>query len=316
MKYINLNKTMINSDLSVKLSVRCILRDFTLFFGLATLVFLQACDPSKMKNEDFGSLPSASEISIQATPLGDYRFLITAKAPSYGIAKWDFGNGTALSGSANYADTAYYPLPGTYKVKLALYTRAGVVYDSTTVTTTKTDYQHFNTPIFKYISGGIDSATIGKTWVMDSLHWGHVGLGDPTHTWPDWWGANALDKTGCGMYDDKLVFKLDGLHMDYINNGTTYAQNGVYTDLGGTATSFKGDDLITGYTPSSNITWNIKTQGGKNYLVLSNGGFVIFYTGAPFEYEITSIDANTMTLRQQVSWTAWYFKLIREGYTY
>jgi len=104
--------------------------------------------------------------------------------------------------------------------------------------------------------------------------------------------------------------------MDYINNGTTYAQNGVFADLGGTATSFKGDDLVTGYTPSSKITWNIQYKGGKKYLVLSNGGFVIFYTGAPFEYEIITLDANTMTLRQQVSWTAWYFKLIREGYTY
>ena len=287
-----------------------------LIASLAALMTFQACDPTKMKQEDFGTIPTKDQISIQTTAQGDYRFLVTAKTPGYGIAKWDFGNGLTLSGSANVADTAYYPLPGTYKIKVTLYTRAGVVYDSTTVTTTKTDYNHFNTPIYTFLTGGIANATIGKTWVLDSLHWGHVGLGDPGHTWPDWWGANALDKKGCGMYDDQLVFKLDGLHVDYINNGTTYAQNGVYKDLGGTPTSVSGDYLISDYTPPTNLTWNIVSKGGKNYLVFNNGGFVIFYTGAPFEYEITAIDDNTMSLRQQVSWTAWYFKLIRQGYTY
>jgi hypothetical protein len=283
--------------------------------GLVTFLFFQSCDPTQMKKEDFGTIPDQSQISIQASPEGDFRFLITAKAPSSGIAKWDFGNGLTWSGSANVADTAYYPLPGTYKVKLALYTKAGVVYDSTTVTTTKTDYNHFNTPTYTYISGGINNATTGKTWVLDSLHWGHLGLGDPTHTWADWWGANPNDKKGAGIYDDKLVFKLDGLHVDYINHGTTYAQNGVYKDLGGVATAALGDFIVQ-YTPPTNLTWNIVSKGGKNYLVFPNGGFVMFYTGGPFEYEITSIDDNVINLRQQVSWTAWYFRLIREGYTY
>ena len=287
-----------------------------LVFALGVFI-LSSCDPTQIKKEELGTLPSQGQISIEmANGSDEFHYVFTAKSPVNGIAHWTFGFGDAVAGSANIADTVYYPLPGTYKIKLALYTRAGVLYDSTTVTTTNTDYAYFDSPAYTFLTGGIDNVS-GKTWVLDSLHKGHLGVSAQGDMTPIWWAAGPLEKAACKIYDDKLIFKLNGLSVDYINHGYTYANGGVYQDLGGTAVSDGGTDFIVQYTPPTNLTWTISTTSdGKNYLNFANGGFVFFYTGAPFKYEILSIDENTMSLKQDVGWGAWFFKLIREGYTY
>lgn len=281
------------------------------------LLFFNACDPTQMEKSDFGSVPSKDQIAIQVAPgKDDFRMTITAKSPVSGIAKWDFGNGVLASGSANIGDTAYYPLPGTYKVKLTLYTRAGVVTDSTTVTTTKTDYSLFNTPVYSNLTGGI-TATNGKTWVLDSLHSGHLGVSAASDLVPVWWSAGVKEKVGKGIYDDKLTFTLEGFKLTYDNHGNTYANKDVYQQLGGTPVQeSNGNDFIVQYTPATNLTWSIVAKNGKNYIVFPNGGFVMYYTGSPFEYEILSMNADVIFLRQNVGWGAWFFRLIREGYTY
>ncbi len=220
---------------------------------------------------------------------------------------WDFGNGTKSQGA--FA-SASYPYAGTYTVKLTVFNKGGSKSSTQVVSISQDDLSLLNNPIFNMLTGGTSGPGY-KTWYVDSLSAAHLGVGpDPVSALgnvPEWWAAGAAEKVGCGLYDDRYTFKLNGFKMDMVTNGNVYVHNTI-------SGSFPGSYMNLGdYTaPFNNLidqSWTV-TEGTDTTLSLSNNAFVGFYTGVN-TYKILSYTDSTLYLQygHHAGGLNWYLKL-------
>lgn len=230
------------------------------------------------------------------------------------ITHWDFGNGQKAEG---VAATTQYPFAGDYTVKMTVLAQGGSTVDSVVISVAQDNMTLLDDPLFEFLTGGADNLD-GKTWVLDSTRAGHMGVGETTADFGNWWNAAPMDKAGLALYDDKVTFTLVGSKYEYENNGRTYANGGVYADLGGEAVAEPdGGDFIVKFPVAENLTWGVSFEGDKKFITFPNGvqgGFICYYAGAPFKYEVLDVNENELLLRQNVGWGAWFFRLVREGY--
>ncbi len=229
---------------------------------------------------------------------------------------WDFGNGSKATGSTAQAS---YPFKGDYTITLTTLQEGGMVTKTIPLNVPEDNYELVKDPVFVMLSGGIEAAD-GKTWVMDSLTKGHLGLGPLSELTPSWWSAGVLEKTGLGMYDDELNFKLMGAQVVYTNNGSSYVNGGAKSAFevrGGVCTPEpSGGDFIGAYEPSNNNwSWSLAEEDGTYYLSFPpSQAFAMYYLGEVERYQIVSINEDEMTLRTEVGDIAWYVTLIRKGF--
>lgn len=226
---------------------------------------------------------------------------------------WDLGNGTKVNG--NKAE-GIYPFKGEYTITLTVLGQGGITTKSTLLTVAEDNYELVKDPLFVMVSGGIE-AVDGKTWVMDSTAKGHMGCG-PSDTWvSEWWNAAPMEKKGLGLYDDEITFKLKGAKFIYNNNGDSFVNGAAIVQAkarGASTISLDGDAVMAYMPQSSDWSWSITTEGGKNYINLPAGqGFAIYWTPEAHKYEILSINDDEMYLRTQLEGISWYLKLLRKG---
>ncbi|HEY4785505.1 MAG TPA: hypothetical protein VIH57_05630, partial [Bacteroidales bacterium] len=300
-------------DAGTKLSIRNIFKGSILAAGLLTMIFFYGCDPTQMKKEELGSIPSADAISITVSPGKDkFRYVVTATSPVSSIAKWDYGNGS----TGTDKDTAYYPVAGTYIITLTLYTKGGSVSKTEQITTTETDWSYFNRPDIIALSGGTASPT-GKTWVLDSLSYGHIGVGPAGSNGLDWWGAPALGKQGVEMYDDNLNFTLTGFACTYTNHGKSYVKTFQASNPNYSNQVTKDGDIIVDFTPAPGL-WSLQDRGSDKYLIMTSSKpiFPCFDVGATNgSYKILALETNRLELvATGGDGNAWHYQLIPEGY--
>ncbi len=285
-----------------------------LLLALTTLI---ACDPFEEDKPDAGfvAAPSSEQLDFTITQ-GDDEFHVVLKNTSSvnGLVTWDLGNGNTAKGDDA---TAYYPTPDTYTIKLTVSTNGGSNSITKTFTQTETDYAIFSDPKFILLSGGVDDLD-GKTWVVDSLSQGHLGVGPAGSDGLAWWSAPPLAKSGLGLYDDKLTFKIVGFETTYANNGNSYIKGYRGDDSNySNGVDDGGGDLTVEYTPQPG-TWFLEEVDGKTYLTLSGPTpiFPGFDTGAENgKYEVLSIEENLLDLVSTGGdGNAWHHRLIPEGY--
>ena len=283
---------------------------------LLAITAVIACDPYEEDKPDAGfvAAPTVEQLDFTISQ-GDDEFHVVLNNTSSvdGLVNWDFGNG----GSAKGDDAiAYYPTPDNYTITLTISTNGGSNSITKTFTQTETDYAIFQDPKFILLSGGVDDLD-GKTWVVDSLSQGHLGVGPPGGDGLAWWSAGPLAKTGVELYDDKLTFKIVGFEVVYQNNGKSYIKDYRADDPNYSNIVDPGDDLIADYTPQPG-TWFMEEVEGKTYLTL--GGptpiFPGFDTGAEGgRYEVLTIEENLLDLVSiGGDGNAWHHRLIPEGY--
>jgi len=171
---------------------------------LASFTLLNfGCSPDKPG--DLGIQATASfTISPVAGRVNTYALQSTSQnAFAY---QWDKGNGSFLKGNA--MDTAYFPVKGTYTVKLRAFGRGG--YDSTGQTVTVTVDDILNNPTFKLLTA--------KSWKLNPAAGANsiiVGTeGNPAQ----YFGGGAL--ADCQI-DDVYTFSTD-LKLTYKANGATF----------------------------------------------------------------------------------------------
>ncbi len=283
---------------------------------VAIVATMFACDPQMDDKPDIGALPSDDQVDFTiAAGTDDFRFNITNTSAVTGIPSWDLGNG---SKSSNQQVNAYYPLPGEYNVTLTLITKAGTVKKTKKVTQTKTDYSIFTDPKFVMLSGGVNAAN-GKTWVLDSLAKGHIGVGPAGSVGLEWWSADPLAKKNVKvLYDDKINFKVTGFVATLTNNGQSYVK-GFVKDTPGYSNQYELDtDYVVDYNPAPG-TWFLEEKNGKVYLTLSGSTpmFPCFDVGGTDgQYEVLKIEENLLELVtiDKVEHNAWHYQLIPEGY--
>jgi hypothetical protein len=287
-------------------------------FILAIFTLFYACDPNEFDKGELNvnTAPTSDEMVITvADGVDDFHFVLSNLTDMSGIytAKWDFGNGSTGTGDEV---TAYYALPDTYTITLTITAADGTsASKSTTITTTETDYSIYEDEKYTFISGGV-SASEGKTWKMDSLTYGHIGVGESIDNALGWWGASALGKSGVGMYDDEITFTLDGFAFNYENNGQSYVKsfqtsNSYYSN----ATEIDGDWRVD-YADPAPGTWFID---GDYLQINSSAGnplFPIFDVGAVDGlYKIQSLTETNMELScTGGDGNGWYIKLVLKDY--
>lgn len=285
--------------------------------GLALLALVMfACAPQIDDTVDIGQAPTEDQLDFTITKgATDFKFVLKNTSAITGIASWDLGNG---SKSTEASPTVTYAVPGEYTVTMTLVTRGGIAKKSKKVVQTKTDYSIFTDPKFIFLSGGVNAAA-GKTWVLDSLVTGHIGVGPAGSVGLEWWAAGPLAKQAVKvMYDDEINFKITGFAATLTNHGKSYVKGFVKTSTGYSNAKEVDTDFVVDYTPSPG-TWFIEEKGGKSYLTL--GGttpmFPCFDVGATNgSYEILKIEENVLELVciDRVEGNAWHYQLIPKGY--
>ncbi len=282
---------------------------------LALLLMITACEPQLADKPDIGNPPTADQLDFSIAPGSDeFNFVITNTSSVTGIASWDFGNGAKGSGKSN---VVRYPMPGDYTVKLTLITRGGMATITKMLTQTETDYAIFTDPKFIFLSGGIDDLD-GKTWALDSMAQGHLGVGAPGGAGLEWWSAAPLAKQGVKvLYDDLINFKIDGFAATYLNKGKSYVKDFRISDPAYSNPVQNDTDYEVTFTPEPG-TWFIEESGGKSYLTLSSTKpiFPIFDVGAVGgKYEILNIEENLLVMVAiGGDGNAWHYQLIPAGY--
>ncbi|AZQ61382.1 hypothetical protein EI427_03830 [Flammeovirga pectinis] len=283
------------------------------FLSLVVLLGMTACTEDK---PDVGPAPTSDDVTFTMQPTADNPNIIEfTNTTSGSIAYWSFGTGASAKGDQVSAE---YAVKGDYEVSLMVVTKGGQATSTQTITIANTDYALLNRADYNFLTGGADSLN-GKGWKFDKMTTGHMGIGDPAESTPNWWAANALDKDGRGAYDDLMRFNLNGFKYDLTNNGDTYAKNyerDFFTSRGGTLISEDDDDTwaIT-FDDQSNWNWSISERDGKSYLQFSGDGFPSWQVGGSQEYEIQTLNEDELYLRTiGGDGNAWYLGFIREGY--
>lgn len=294
--------------------------------GIAVAVSLAlmmiACEPMMKDKPDIGLPPTSEQLNFTITPGSDQFHVVIANTSSVtGIATWDFGNGTKGSGVENEVK---YSIEGDYTIKMTLVTRGGTASVTKVYNQPVTDFSIFTDPVYVNLSGGIDEAN-GKTWVLDVATRGHIGVGptdDPTAM--SWWAAGPYEKSGTGLMDDEINFKLSEFVVTYDNKGVSYVK-GYRANDANLASIYlnprenNGDYDVDYATPVSG-TWTILQKSDGNYLVLSGAKpiFPCFDVGAKDDtYKILQVTENLLELTcfsSYEDWTNWHYYLIPKGY--
>ncbi len=281
------------------------------------LVFTTACDPQYTAPVSFDA-PDSTLVDFTITQ-GATAFDVILQNTSQieGLVKWDLGNGTFTEGEM--VETKYR-LSGNYTIKLTVFTRGGSATKTKVFEQTQTDFSIFSDPVFINLSGGVDAVS-GKTWVLDSLRKGHIGVGpsDPAGNGMEWWAAAPMGKAGAFMYDDEINFNINKFVATLTNNGVSYVKGYRTSDPAYSNPRQNDGDFNVDFTPVPG-TWSVEQKDGASYLTLNATKplFPIFDVGAKNnEYKIVNIDENSLELvcfTNDEPWTLWHYYLIRKGF--
>jgi PKD repeat protein len=206
-----------------------------------------------------------------------------------------------------------YPYAGTYTVKLTVFSSGGSKSSTQEITIAQDNLGLLSNPIYILLTGGINGPGY-KTWVIDSMATGHLGVGpdpvSPLGNTPEYWSAGPLDKAGAGLYGDKYVFHLNGFKFDMINNGDVYVHNSLSANFPG---SFQNlGDFTAPYADQMNESWTL-LENADTTITLTNNAFMGFYSGVQ-TYKILDITDSTLSLqyKHHAGGLNWYLRLKSE----
>ncbi|MEN9698936.1 MAG: hypothetical protein RLZZ301_134 [Bacteroidota bacterium] len=276
-----------------------------LFLFTISFLSLAACQKYA---PSLGEAPSAADAEFTMAPSAGNPNIIELTAANPNLQyQWDFGNGTKGQGAQVNAS---YPYAGTYTIKLTVFAKGGSRSSSQEVTILEDNLGLLNNPIYGMLTGGISGPGF-KVWAIDSAISGHFGVGpDPESALgptPEWWAAGPNEKPGCGLYDDRYVFHLNGFKFDMINHNDIYIHNSLAAAFPG---SFQNlGDFTAPFSDQLNESW-LLTEGTENTITISNNAFIGFYTGV-HTYRILSITDSTLSLqyKHHAGGLSWYLKL-------
>lgn len=279
-----------------------------LFLSVAAVI---SC--KKKEEPTLGDPPTAADAEFIYQPSAANPNIIEFTAVNSTVqANWDLGNGQTASGT-NVTGT--YPNAGTYTVKLTVFNSGGSGSSTQQIVIANSDPSLLDNPVYNALTGGLAGAGY-RTWVIDSVMPAHFGVGpDPVGAagdYPEWWAANALDKAGVGLYDDRYTFYLNNFQFDMVNNGHVYVHNGLAGDFPGSYEN--AGDYTAPYTDQLNKTW-VVSEGVETTLTVSPGSFIGMYTGVT-TYRIIEYSDTSLWLQYKHfdGGLHWYLRLIPEGF--
>ncbi|OHX66196.1 hypothetical protein [Flammeovirga pacifica] len=283
------------------------------FLSFVMVLAMASCSEQK---PEVGPTPTADDVTFTVTPTSDNPNIVefTNTTPE-SIAFWKFSTGASDKGEKV---TAEFAVKGEYTAELTVIKSGGQATSSKVITIDQTDFTLLDREDYNFLTGGGDSLD-GKNWKFDKMTRGHMGIGPPEGSTPEWWQADPMSKDGRGAYDDLVNFNLNGFKFGLTNNGDSYAKsymNDWFTSRGGTIVKDDDDNTyaIT-FDDQSDWNWAISERDGKSYLSLSGDAFMSWHTGGNQEYEIITLNEDELYLRTiGDDGNAWYYGFIREGF--
>lgn len=287
---------------------------YSLFLIASIQLVITAC---KEDDPQLGPAPTEEDAAFTFEPSTQTPNILnfTSNTDAF-LKKWDFGNGTKAEGNEV---TGIYPFKGTYTVTLTVYTSGGSISNSLDVVIENDDPTLLDIPVYNMLTGGA-AKTEGKTWILDATRAGHFGVGpNPSNPAlgdvPNYYAAGANEKAGAGLYDDEFTFKLAGFSYIQQTNGDVFINNKFAADFPGSYANV--GDYTAPFDGADGLSWSITEESGAQYLTISTGGFIGYYSGVT-RYKIVSLTENEMILRALDSkdpGLAWYQRLIPKDFT-
>ncbi|BAX82599.1 PKD domain-containing protein [Labilibaculum antarcticum] len=268
-----------------------------ILYFILLLVVAVSCTPDEYSTPE--NL-MAEDLSFTITPGDDaFTYVLTNTSNVTAIVKWDLGNGVKKEGDEVQVS---YPLPGDYTIIMTVITKGGSTSISKVQVTTETNYAIFTDPKIINLTGGTEALN-GKTWVLDSLANGHVGIG-PTYANPYEWlslGAVPNSKSASGMYDDKITFNINGFLFKYDNNGDSYVRTAYKDDANYSNQLLVDSDYKVDYPAPAPGTFMFDFSDEGDFLsIVSSDGKPLFpmwdCRAVDGKYEIVEITENSLTL--------------------
>jgi PKD repeat protein len=280
----------------------------SLTFAVLALLF------SGCKDDDeptLGEAPSDADaqFTYEATADNDNIIRFTAANSSLN-AKWDFGNGTTGEGSVVEAS---YPNKGTYTVTLTVFNSGGSNSSSQEVVIAEDDPSLLNNPLYTLLTGGTAGGG-SKTWVVDSTRAGHMGVGPVAGTWPEWWSAGRLDKSGSGLYSDEYTFHLQGFAFDHVTNGLVFLNDDQMSEFSGSYAN--ADDASAPLSDQIGESWTLVEGDNDTTITISGQAFLGFFAGTR-TYRVETLTENELTISYEDSKDAtlrWWIRLVPDDY--
>ncbi|HYG21076.1 MAG TPA: PKD domain-containing protein [Ohtaekwangia sp.] len=276
---------------------------------MLTLLLVHAC---KDEDPQLGAVPTQADAAFTFTPSAENDNIIDFSSPTGAfLKKWDFGNGTKAEGDNV---KGVYPLQGTYEVTLTVFTSGGSISTKQTVEIAETDPTLLDLPVYNMLTGGKD-APEGKKWIVDATTGGHFGVGPAAGTGPDWYAAAANEKAGAGLYDDEFTFILNGFSFVQTTNGDVFINTQQAANFPGAVAN--AGDFTAPHTAPDDLSWTVTEDGDNQFLTISTGGFIGYYTGVS-TYQIMTLEENKLVLKYYDAANAdlaWYLRLIPADFT-
>lgn len=266
---------------------------------VAVLVFLAGC---KKEDKTFGDLtpPARPAITVDiigrtATDTagdGSGKIVVTVQSSNAINYKVDFGDGTTSSVSSNNSFEHTYSFIGLQGFTITAIA-TGVAGLSSTSATVITIRKNYNPPAELVTMLTNDNS---KTWMVDSVAYGHFGVGPASSYYSDWWNAGPNDKAGLGIYDDEYTFTKTGNSFTHTTNNSIFGKKEFLTDFDPTLTG-TGDYTLIG-PAAANYSETFNYDGGPNteFIVFQTKGHMGLYVGA-HRFQILERSATKMWFR-------------------
>lgn len=268
------------------------------------------------EDKTFGDLtaPSAPVIDVQvvgkttAAPYGDSsgKVIITVTSSNAINYKVSFGDGGTDSLSTKNQFNYSYSHIGlkTLTVTVTTTGKGGISSTATSASFT----------VFRKFSPNADLVTMltndgSKTWKVDSVAAGNIGVGPINTFTSDWYNAAPNEKAGLGMYDDEFTFTKSTSTFTHKTNNSLFGKKEYLKDFDATLTG-SGDFTLTGSTAATySETFSYDGTSTTEYIVFGTKGHMGLYVGA-HKYQILSRTASQMYLRcVGADGNAWYVKI-------
>ena len=212
----------------MKTKIYNLFRAGLLYCGVAAA--MTACSPEEFDGADANGLPTVSGVDFQINVDQETNQMVASYTPAAGTYPIWILDGTSYStlSEVGYKNSE----AGTHTVELKLGNRNGISQASVkkeyTFNETKIDYS----ADFRRITD--------KEWRFANKEAAHLACGPVGGDGTGWWSAQADEKKGTGMYDDRITFTAD-------------------TRKGGTFTYNPGDDGVT-YVNKGVVKWGTKND--------------------------------------------------------
>jgi hypothetical protein len=237
--------------------------------------------------------PIESDIAFEVKSLGNNQFQFINKTTGI-IAYWKFHNGQEASG-----DNAliYIPFAGDYQGTVTLYGNGGSIEKAIAYNVGNDDPALCNNTTFQLLAGGCELGK--KTWRWNPNVDGFYKVLNPDNPAEVWYSAPANGQDA-ELFNDSLVFSMNGRY-DLIDQGVTVINWSWYDEITGL-----GDKPQYNDSPGSTVAyraklgndfaWTVNTVEGKQYIEISNGGWMSFFNGQS-KYEIVKLTEDELVVR-------------------